>query len=230
MARSRIPHEVDVADIMDNVSEMGVPEVATFAKTFNQLLVDRKIHQDDLAQALGISTGSISSYRNGKKEPRLSMIIKIADYFGVDCHYLMTGVNAENATTAKETGLSDAAIQKLAHIKNNHPEYSAVFSIFVENFNFEYFLHLLLNRFLYSASEYNVRAVIKTEDGVDHLKNAKEFHDSINKREVHIQFDNLHFISDKRTLLDSIITNTLISDIKEMAKTYLERKGKKGGK
>lgn len=115
MARSRIPHEVDTAKIEKSAS---APEVAIFAKTFNQLLVEKEIHQDDLADALGISTGSISSYRNGKKEPRLSMIVKIANYLGVDCHYLMTGIHADNAPEAKEIGLSDTAINKTKAFQN----------------------------------------------------------------------------------------------------------------
>ena len=30
------------------------------------------------------------------------MIVKIADYLGVDCHYLMTGVRAEHYSVANE--------------------------------------------------------------------------------------------------------------------------------
>jgi len=108
MARSRVPHEVD-----DNVIDANaqIPEIATFAKTLNQLLIEKHVHQEDLAQALGISTGSISSYRNGKKEPRLSMIVKIANYLGADCHYLMTGVKSENATFSRDACLSDKAAE-----------------------------------------------------------------------------------------------------------------------
>ena len=165
----------------------------------------------------------------------MSTLLKLSNYFNVSVDFLVgkdTAVTRETKIGYMRdfTGLTKAAIQKLDRIKTNNPVYSAVFSIFVENFNFEYLLHLLINRFRYSASEYNVRAIIKTEDGADHLKNAKEFHDSVNKREVHIQFDNVNLTSDKKALLDSMITNTLISDIKEMAKTYLERLGKKGGK
>ena len=69
MARTRIPHEVDDAIIEKNTK--GRPEMTIFAKTLNRLLVEKGIHQDDLAQALGISSGSISSYRRGEKEPRL---------------------------------------------------------------------------------------------------------------------------------------------------------------
>ena len=66
---------------------------------------------------MGVSTGSISEYRNGKKEPRLTIIVKLADFLGVDCHYLLTGVQAENYIGAKDLGLSDGAIQRLINTK-----------------------------------------------------------------------------------------------------------------
>lgn len=120
MARTRIPHEVDAAIIEENTK--GRPEMTIFAKTLNHLLVEKGIHQDDLAQALGISSGSISSYRRGEKEPRFTMIVKIADYLGVDCHYLMTGVRAEHYSVANELGLSEDAIDFLYDLKEERED------------------------------------------------------------------------------------------------------------
>lgn len=113
MARTRVTHEVDPATIDDNAQS---PEIAIFAKTLNRLMVEKRVHQDDMAQALGIATGSISAYRNGKKEPRLSMIVKIANYLSVDCHYLMTGIQAENYVCSNELGLSEKAISRLHEV------------------------------------------------------------------------------------------------------------------
>lgn len=44
------------------------------------------------------------------------MIIKIADYLGVDCHYLMTGVQAENYVCSNDLGLSAGVINWLKSI------------------------------------------------------------------------------------------------------------------
>lgn len=208
---------------------------SAFPDILSDLISDSGKTLREIARESGIGPSQLSAYQSGTNEPNMSTLLKLSNYFNVSVDFLVgkdTAVTRETKIGYMRdfTGLTKAAVQKLDHIKTNNPEYSAVFSIFVENFNFEYFLHLLINRFRYSASEYNVRAIIKTEDGADHLKNAKEFHDSVNKREVHIQFDNVNLTSDKKALLDSMITNTLISDIKEMAKTYLERLGKKGGK
>ncbi len=111
MARTRITHEVDDAIIDDNTKER--PEIAPFAKTLNRLLAEKNVHQDDLAQALGISTGSVSNYRRGEKAPGFTMIVKMADYLGVDCHYLMTSVRAKNYVSVKDLGLSDQAINRV---------------------------------------------------------------------------------------------------------------------
>lgn len=86
-------YELDSVTIEENANS---PEMATFAKTLNSILIENGIQQRDLAKETGIATGSISAYRNGIKEPRLSAIIKMADCLGVDCHYLMTGVKVEN--------------------------------------------------------------------------------------------------------------------------------------
>lgn len=208
---------------------------SAFPDILSDIISDSGKTLREIARESGIGPSQLSAYQSGTNEPNMSTLLKLSNYFNVSVDFLVgkdTAITRETKIGYMRdfTGLTKAAIQKLDHIKINNPEYSVVFSIFVENFNFEYFLHLLINRFRYSASEYNVRAIIKTEDGVDHLKNAKEFHDSVNKREVHIQFDNVNLTSDKKALLDSMITNTLISDMKEMAKTYLERLGKKGGK
>lgn len=111
MARSRIAHEVDEIVIAKNAA--GNEQLKIFALTLNKLMYEKNVHQKSMAAALEISTGAISGYRTGKKEPKLSTIVKIADYLGVDCHYLMTGIDAGNAKSAAELGLSNAAIYNI---------------------------------------------------------------------------------------------------------------------
>lgn len=156
MARTRIPHEVDDAIIEGNTK--GRPEITTFAKTLNHLLVKKGIHQDDLAQALGISSGSISSYRRGEKEPRFTMIVKIADYLGVDCHYLMTGVRAEHYSAANELGLSEDAVDFLCDLKEKKKDVlRAINRMLFDNQCLEFWKNISL--FLFSPDEpYNLQA------------------------------------------------------------------------
>lgn len=123
MAREkRTTHRVDEAEIAANVADKfsGDKEkqrqVYIFASTFNDLLESRGIDQIKLADDLGISSGIISAYRNGKVEPKLCTLISIANYLGVDCHYLMTGVKTDKALLAKEIGLSGKALDYLSRV------------------------------------------------------------------------------------------------------------------
>lgn len=118
MARARIAHEVDSAKIEENANS---PELKTFALTLNALLTEKNIHQNAMANDIGIAPGSITNYRNGIKEPRLSTIVKIAKYLDVDCNYLMTGIQAENSTIAADLNLSNRSISHIQLFNSIHP-------------------------------------------------------------------------------------------------------------
>ena len=125
--KKREPHSVDSLSIVEN-AEKRFPDdcdaakaLATFAMTLNLQLEQQGIDQDLMAEDLNISTGIISNYRNGKSEPSLTKLRKIASYLHVDCSYLMTGVSAKNHTVHSDLGLSEEAIQVLRYI-NNPPE------------------------------------------------------------------------------------------------------------
>ncbi len=122
MARKkRITHCVDPLIIDKNCEVFGdrAEIVGGFARRFNDLLEKRQIDQEKLAEDTGISMSCISSYRNGKSEPKLSNIVLIAKYLGVDCHYLLAGVSSQNRNTAENTGLSEQSILSLSELKND---------------------------------------------------------------------------------------------------------------
>lgn len=158
MSRKRIPHEVDNAEIEKNAQNT---EIMTFAKTLNSLLIEKEIHQEDMARALGISTGSISSYRNGKKEPRLTMILKIANFLGVDCHYLMTGVQASNYVCSNELGLSGKAINAIKENKASGGWGFDVLNALLEN---PYFFKFLLEIRRLAAAKYELKVAEAKND------------------------------------------------------------------
>ena len=55
------------------------------------LLLARKQHktQKRAAEALGIDSGTLSSWISGKHEPRASDVVKLARHFGVSSDYLL---------------------------------------------------------------------------------------------------------------------------------------------
>lgn len=97
----------------------------TFAKLLDLELENKSIDQQDMAVHTGIGEASISAYRNGKSEPGFTNVIAMADYLGVDCSYLMTGISAENYHINSDLGLSDKAIKALEFINSSQDNISS---------------------------------------------------------------------------------------------------------
>lgn len=53
---------------------------------------DKDLRQIDVAEATGIDQRTLSNYETGKTNPDSFAIIKLAEFFGVSCDYLL-GVN-----------------------------------------------------------------------------------------------------------------------------------------
>lgn len=91
-------------------------EGENFAQTLNELMWDKRMTQQALAKATGLSTGAISQYRNGRAEPKVYAIVKIAQALDVDCNMLLTGVHAQNRDVSRDYGLSGKAMAFLENM------------------------------------------------------------------------------------------------------------------
>lgn len=60
-----------------------------FKDTLKELRIEKGIGQVKLAQELGVSKGVISLWENGLREPTMTSLILIADYFGVTIDFLV---------------------------------------------------------------------------------------------------------------------------------------------
>lgn len=60
-----------------------------FAESLRQLRKSRKLNQATLAEALGMSQATITSWENGKRIPDIEMLVKLADYFNVTTDSLL---------------------------------------------------------------------------------------------------------------------------------------------
>lgn len=60
----------------------------SFGSILKDLRVKRGLSQTQLAKDLSLSKGIISMWENGKREPTLFCLIKLADYFNVSIDYL----------------------------------------------------------------------------------------------------------------------------------------------
>lgn len=59
----------------------------SFGANLKELRIEHNIGQVQLAAAIGVSKGIISLWENGKREPTLTYLVRLADYFdiSVDC-------------------------------------------------------------------------------------------------------------------------------------------------
>ena len=61
----------------------------TFSDRILQLKKERKILQKDIASAIGLSLRAYQYYEKAQMEPTMSVLIALADYFGVSIDYLV---------------------------------------------------------------------------------------------------------------------------------------------
>lgn len=76
---------------------------------FQKLCEDKGVNPATVSKATGVSTATLTSWKQGKYIPKADKLQKIADYFGVTVEYLMTGekphdyyINPETAQIAQE--------------------------------------------------------------------------------------------------------------------------------
>lgn len=72
---------------------------------------DRDLRQVDVARATGIDQRSLSNYETGKTNPDSYAIVRLAEYFGVSCDYLL-GVTDTDLSTPKAVIDELEAIEK----------------------------------------------------------------------------------------------------------------------
>ena len=68
----------------DRFIQLGIA-IASLRKLLRE---DKKISQTKLAEDLFIGRSTMSEYENGTKQPPISVLVKIADYFDVSLDYI----------------------------------------------------------------------------------------------------------------------------------------------
>jgi transcriptional regulator with XRE-family HTH domain len=59
------------------------------AKRMRLLRKERNLRQEDAAKALGISLSAYCRYELDEREPMASLIVEMADYYGVSADFLL---------------------------------------------------------------------------------------------------------------------------------------------
>lgn len=63
--------------------------MSVFSERIKQLKIQKKLMQKDIAQAIGVSIRAYQYYETEQREPTLSVLIALADYFDVSLDYLV---------------------------------------------------------------------------------------------------------------------------------------------
>ncbi len=58
-------------------------------KRIQLLMMSHGMKKVDFAKAVGVSSGNLSDWSNGRSQPSVDKLIKIADYFNVSLDYLV---------------------------------------------------------------------------------------------------------------------------------------------
>ncbi len=98
-----------------------------YYENFENLCVTRGVKPSNVSKATGISTATLTSWKQGKYTPKNDKLQKIAEYFGVSLDYLTTGRDADvpNLTKRDERDISKDLDRIMGEIQkgNNEPLY-----------------------------------------------------------------------------------------------------------
>jgi transcriptional regulator with XRE-family HTH domain len=100
---------------------------APFATHFRDFMeshpnTKEKTTQAALAKYLGVRPQTVSCYATGQSLPNCEQLLKIADFFGVTCDFMMTGRRVENKPVRETLGLSENTVQALKLVKEGYWE------------------------------------------------------------------------------------------------------------
>lgn len=98
---------------------------------FEKLLIKHGVTAYRVSKETGITTATLTSWKQGKYTPKREKLQKIADYFGVSIEYLMTGkediVEKETILTSKDerdiTKDLDSLMNKLRNSEDGPASY-----------------------------------------------------------------------------------------------------------
>ena len=95
---------------------------ALFSNRLSALLNEHNINQAELAKILGVSESTVGKWMLMKSLPRMGIIQKLSDYFGVSKSYFL-----EESAENKRAYYLDPETARLAQEVKDDPRYRALF-------------------------------------------------------------------------------------------------------
>ncbi len=81
-------------------------------KKIRELRTQKGIKQSELAEILGISTSAVGMYEQNRREPDITALKTISEYFGVSLDYLLSndGVSEQKENPADEGEIAEDVV------------------------------------------------------------------------------------------------------------------------
>lgn len=126
--KKRVVHSVDEYDITEKINNEKITDEQKsvrydFATRLNALLEEKEIDQVVFANNIGVSVGALSNYRNGSREPNITILKQIADKLNVSTDYLLGIIECPDSNYKdinEITGLSQKAIEQLYKFQHDY--------------------------------------------------------------------------------------------------------------
>lgn len=93
----------------------------SFAEKLHELRISRNISQKELADNLGVAQSSVNYWEKGQRDPSITMVKKIADYFGISVDEMLEwkpdGTNQKSTTIAAHFENEEFTAEEIKKIK-----------------------------------------------------------------------------------------------------------------
>lgn len=97
-------------------------EKSTIGSRLQLLRKKAGISQAQLAEIIKVNQNTLSRYETNERQIPTVDAIRLADYFGVSCDYLLRGYSPDNVHIGQETGLSNSTLDMLKQHHRDNPE------------------------------------------------------------------------------------------------------------
>lgn len=102
-------------------------------KRIKNLREKNGLTQQQLAKELHVKRETVNLWENGFRDLKTGYTIALAEYFKVDCDYLLRGISAKHAPLHEITLLSESALDSLYQIGHSEPEVFEPLNEFFKN-------------------------------------------------------------------------------------------------
>ena len=151
------------------------------ARRLSELRENKGVSQQDVADILHVKRATVANYETGNRAPDYETLIKIADYYGVSCDYILRGVRSQFSSINSTTGLDDEAIDRLRYAvtvwRSQNPPTEAldIMNRFISSGSFTDLVAVMTDYCseLSHASNTIESAVITLKDEADHHDSSK---------------------------------------------------------